>query len=121
MTTTKGMLEKILHDLKSTGDVEASAIVSRDGLLMARDIPREINGETFAAMSATMLGAAETAINELKKGGVNRIIVESKQAKILASGAGEKALLVIMTSPDAGLGLILIEMDKACSKISGVV
>lgn len=121
MTTTKELLEKILRDLKTTGDVEASAVVSRDGLLMASDIPREIHGETFAAMSATMLGAAETAINELKRGVVNRVIVESKQAKIIASGAGEKALLVIMTRPEAGLGLILIEMEKACGKIGNVV
>ena len=121
MTTTKEMLEKVLHDLKSTGDVEASAVVSRDGLLMASDIPQNIHGETFAAMSATMLGAAETAIGELKKGGVNRVIVESKQAKILASGSGKKALLVIMTRPEAGLGLILIEMEKACEKIVNIV
>lgn len=36
-------LEKILKDLKAVGDIEASAIVSRDGLLIAADITRDVN------------------------------------------------------------------------------
>ncbi|MBC2698812.1 MAG: roadblock/LC7 domain-containing protein [ANME-2 cluster archaeon] len=47
--------------MKNIGGIEACAIVSRDGLLMSSDMPDGIMGETFAAMSATMLGAAETA------------------------------------------------------------
>lgn len=114
-------LEKVLAQIKRTGSVEASAVVSRDGLLMASDIPPGIHGETFAAMSATMLGAAETAISELKKGVPERVIIESKEGKVLATGAGAKALLVVMTSPDAGLGLILVEMTKASDKIKALL
>lgn len=110
-------LETVLAQLKRTGDVEASAVVSRDGLLMASDIPAGIYAETFAAMAATMLGAAETAVAELKKGIPERLIVESKEGKVIATGAGPKALLVVMTSPQAGLGLILVEMSKASEKI----
>jgi hypothetical protein len=117
MPTTKELMEKVLKDISKAGDVEASAIVSRDGLLMASDIPREIHAETFAAMTATMLGAAETAIAELDRGVPDRVIVESKEAKVVAAGAGPKALLVVMTSPEAGLGLILVEMAKAGRKV----
>jgi hypothetical protein len=45
------------------------------------------------------------------------VIVESKEAKVIAAGAGPKALLVVMTSPEAGLGLILVEMAKAGRKV----
>ncbi|UZE92339.1 MAG: roadblock/LC7 domain-containing protein [Methanosarcinales archaeon] len=114
--TIVGMLEKVLTDLRRTGDIEASAIVSRDGLLMASDIAEGIHAETFAAMSATMLGAAETAISELNKGIPDRVIVESKKGKVITTGAGPKALLVVMTPPEAGLGLILVEMEKAADK-----
>jgi len=115
--TTIADLEKVLTDLRRTGDIEASAIVSRDGLLMASDIPEGVHAETFAAMSATMLGAAETAVSELKKGLPDRVIVESKQGKVIATGAGPKALLVVMTPPEAGLGLILVEMERATDKL----
>ncbi len=121
MATTKEMIGQVLTDLKNVGDVEASAVVSRDGLLMAGDISSNIRAETFAAMSATMLGAAETAISELNKGVPNRVIVETSQGKIVATGAGPKALLVMMVRADAGLGLVLVEMDKAAGKIKEVL
>lgn len=121
MATTKEMIGQVLQDLKNVGDVEASAVVSRDGLLMAGNISSDIRAETFAAMSATMLGAAETAISELNKGVPNRVIVETPQGKIIATGAGPKALLVLMVQANAGLGLILVEMDKAAGKIKEVL
>jgi predicted regulator of Ras-like GTPase activity (Roadblock/LC7/MglB family) len=68
-----------------------------------------------------MLGAAETAVTELGKGKVDRVIAESKEIKIIASGAGTNALLVLMARPTAALGLILVEMDKAVIKISRIM
>ncbi len=120
MTTTE-MLEKILHDINNTGGVEASAIASRDGLLICSTIPKKQHAETFVAMSATMIGAAETATTELGKGIPDRIIVESKHGRIIGTGAGSKALLLVMTRPDAGLGLVRIEMTKASERIKQVL
>lgn len=117
MDTTIDMLEKVLSDLKKVGGVEASAAASRDGLLMKAVIPIGQHAETFAAMSATMLGAAETATTELGKGLPERVIVESEHGKLIATGAGPKALLIVLTSPDAGLGLILVELEKAAKKV----
>ncbi|HDM60214.1 MAG TPA: hypothetical protein ENF96_00985 [Archaeoglobus veneficus] len=117
MTSLREMLENVLRDLKSAGDIEASAIVSRDGLLIAADISQNVNAEAFAAMTATMLGAAETATSELGKGIPDRVIVEGKSGKIIATGAGSKALLVVMTNPKANLGLVLLELGKASEKV----
>ncbi len=117
MASLRETLERILKDLKSIGDVEASAIISRDGLLIAADISKDVNAEAFAAMTATMLGAAETATSELGRGVPERVIVEGKNVKIIACGAGSKALLVLMTAPDANLGLILYKMSQVSEKI----
>ncbi len=120
MTTTE-MLEKILNNINNIGGVEASAIASRDGLLISSTITKKEHAETFVAMSATMIGAAETATTELGMGIPDRIIVESKHGKILGRGAGTKALLLVMTRPDAGLGLVLVEMIKAAEEIKQVL
>lgn len=120
MTTTE-MLEKILSSINNMGGVEASAIASRDGLLICSTIPKKQHAETFVAMMATMIGAAETATIELGKGIPERIIVESKSGRIIGTGAGGKAVLLVMTKPDAGLGLVLIEMSKAAEQIKQVL
>ncbi|MCD4765377.1 MAG: roadblock/LC7 domain-containing protein [Methanosarcinales archaeon] len=117
MTTTTNILQEFITDLKNRGGIEACAIVSRDGLLMSSDMPDGIMGETFAAMSATMLGAAETTTTELNKGLPSRITVESQNGKLICMGAGSKALLVVMAKPDTGLGLILVEVEKTAAKI----
>ena len=115
------MLNKILSDLKQMGGINASSIASRDGLLVVSDMESESHAETFAAMSATMLGAAENATTELGKGIPDRVIVESDNGKLVAMGAGPKALLVILTKPDAGLGLILVELEKSVEKIKKIM
>ncbi|MFO7966538.1 MAG: roadblock/LC7 domain-containing protein [Archaeoglobaceae archaeon] len=117
MANLKELLEKVIKELKSTGDLDAGAVVSRDGLLIAADISQNVNSDSFAAMTATMLGAAETATSELGKGFPDRVIVEGEDGKIIATGAGFKALLVAMASPNANLGLLLLEMSKASNKI----
>lgn len=117
MALSMEALEKILSDLRKTGGIEACAVASRDGLLIRANMPKGYHAETFAAMSATMLGAAETAIIELKKGIPERVIVESNHGKLIAVGAGPKALLIIQTSHDAPLGLVLLEVEKAEEKV----
>jgi len=119
--TTIEMLEKILKDINNIGGVETSAVASRDGLLICSTIPRKQHAETFVAMSATMIGAAETATTELGKGIPDRIIVESRTGRIIGTGAGPKALLLVMTKPDASLGLVLIEMTKASEQIKNIL
>ncbi len=114
-------LEKILKDINNIGGVEASAVASRDGLLICSTISKKQHAETFVAMSATMIGAAEAATTEFGKGIPDRIIVESKTGRIIGTGAGQKALLLVMTKPDAGLGLVLIEMTKASEQIKQVL
>ena len=114
-------LEGILKNLKSVGDIDSSAIVSRDGLLIASDISSSVNAEAFAAMTATMVGAAETAAEELGKGLSERVIVECKEGKIIATGAGKESLLVVMTNPKANLGLVLLEMKKASERIREIL
>jgi hypothetical protein len=121
MMSIKEDLEKVLMGLDKIGGVEGSCIASKDGLLIATNISDERHAETIAAMSATMLGAAETAANELKKGVPDKVIVETKEGKIVASGAGPKALLVVMANSEARLGLMLMEMVKAIEKIKVVI
>ena len=115
------MMESILKEINETGGIEASAIASRDGLLICSTLRDRKHAEVLVAMSATMMGAAETAAIELGKGIPEVTIVEAKNGKIIVTGAGPKALLLVMTRPDAGLGLVLIEMKKASEKIKEIM
>ncbi len=115
------MVDKILVDLKKVGGVEACAAATRDGLLIRALMQQEQFAESFAAMSATMLGAAETATSELGKGIPNRVIVESDHGRLIAVGAGPKALLMVLVNSNTGLGLILLELEKSAAKLKEIM
>lgn len=117
--TMKEELEEILKEIHTTGGIKLSVIASRHGLVIASITQ---GAETLAAMSATMLGAAETASATLEEGIPERLISETLTANIVIIGAGPKALLVVITEPGMGLlGLILINMKKAAGKIKNIL
>lgn len=115
------ILSAILRKINGISDVEGAAIVTRDGLLIVSEISSSVDSETFAAMSATMFAAAETALSELKKGGVERVLVESKETKLVLVGAGETAILILMVNPISNIGLVLVEVKKAAAKIKKAI
>lgn len=117
MTETVEIVDKILADLKKVRGFEACAVASRDGLLIRAILQEGQSSESFAAMSATMFGAAETAATVLGKGIPNRVIVESDRGRLIVVGAGHKALLIVLVSLDTGLGLILLELETAAIKL----
>ena len=121
MSTKKEELTGILNGLRKMGDIVGSAVISRDGLVIAYDLSEKADADTFAAMSAAMQGAAETAVSELKQGELNQIIIDAQEGKIITISAGGKAILVILAKPDINLGLALLELGKASGKISDVL
>ena len=117
---TMAELDRVLADIRRAGGIRAIAIVSRDGILIASDMPAEIHPETFAAMSAIMLGAAETAALEINMAGPDRIIVETDEGKLVVSGAGERMMLVVLADTHAGLGHVIVEMSRAVTRIKEI-
>jgi len=117
MAEVKEKLEEILSELRKTGDIEASAIVRRDGLMITSDLPPKVESRTVAAMTAALVGTAETCSTELKRGIFNEVVVESEKGRIVAIGAGPLALLVCLMRPEGNLGYVLISMERATKKI----
>ena len=122
MTETKQeKLVELLKELRKVGEMQGSAVVSRDGLIIAADLSKDVDEETFAAMSAAMQGAAETAVSELKKGRLNEIIIDSERAKLISLGAGELAILVCLTKREINLGLARLEINRTAKKITSLL
>ena len=95
LNSIKDLINGVLAEINSIDGIEASAVVSRDGLLVSANMPNGQDAETIAALTATMMGAAETAISELNRGNISQIIVESDMVKIVCVDMGKRALLVL--------------------------
>ncbi|MEM5883190.1 MAG: roadblock/LC7 domain-containing protein [Candidatus Aenigmatarchaeota archaeon] len=117
----KKELEDILKELEKIGDIIGSAIVRRDGLLIASGLPSEVNARAVAAMTAAIVGTSETSIKELEIGEFQQVIVNASEGQYVAIGAGEEAILIALLRKNANIGLILLEMEKAAKKIEKLV
>jgi predicted regulator of Ras-like GTPase activity (Roadblock/LC7/MglB family) len=87
---------EMLTSLKNDCNAMASAIVSKDGSVVASDVPEDISKETFAIMSATILGASVTASTELKKEAPTKVIFESEDTKTIIMNASRQRILVVV-------------------------
>jgi len=112
--------KRILSDLESSADIEYSFIISRDGLLIYPEKYGDLNAEAFAAMGATLLGAAEAATDELNSGLPTMVIVKTRKFNIIAAGAGPKAMLTVVTSSD-DMDAVYRAMEKAAKEIDSII
>jgi uncharacterized protein len=116
------MLLSILSDLNgSSADIEASAVVSTDGLMMASLLPQSMDEDRVAAMSAAMLSLGQRSSQELAKGNLEQVLVKGEHGYILMTHAGEEAVVTVLTSERAKLGLIFLDVKRAAEAIVKLV
>ena len=109
-------LEKIVKELRQLPHVIGAVIVSRGGIVIASSASEDAHAETFAAMGATMNGAASAALSEFKKNGPEKILVEGTDCVMTAVDAGPKAILVVLKDGREG-GIELLAKVDAAGKI----
>ena len=117
---TAERLKAALAKLKNAG-VEASAVISRDGSLLAADMPPGEEHRIFAPMYAAMLGAAEEATSELRLGIPRRVVMEVGEKKLIAVGAGPVALVIALLEPGAPNDNAVLAIDRAASEIKAIL
>ncbi len=89
-------LEEILDNIKQIEGITDAVLVSRSGMHIAGNVPKGAHAETFVAMSAILLGAAETATSELKEK-LKIVTIMLDQSKVAIGVISNKAVLVMKT------------------------
>lgn len=111
-----------LRDLQAgTPDIEGSAVVSVDGLIMASSLPADIEEDRVSAMSAAMLSLGERIAQELNRGILDEIYIKGSQGYVLLMAVGEEAVLTAMARSGAKLGLIFLDMRRAAEDLLRLV
>ncbi len=115
-------INRILRDLQTgTPDVEACALVSEDGLMIASALPQHIDETRVAGMTATLASLGFRAAEELERGEVQQVMVRGKEGYALMFQASNHTLLLVMASKMAKLGLIFLDTNRAAVQIAKVL
>ena len=115
-------LKQILNDLESLDpEIEASAVIRSDGLLMASSFRIDIDRTLVAAMNAAILNISNRATTEMKRGKLQELILRADNGIIALINAGENVILSVIAKKDANVGLLLFEMKKAAKRIMEIL
>jgi predicted regulator of Ras-like GTPase activity (Roadblock/LC7/MglB family) len=118
---TTRIIDRLRELQVSTPDVEASAVVSVDGLTMASSLPAGVEEDRVAAMSAAMLSLGERIAGELGRGNLDQVYIRGEQGYVLLMDVGEEAVLTVLAREQAKLGLLLLDMRRAAKDLAGIV
>jgi len=115
------IVDRLVELQAVTPDVEASAVVSIDGLTIAAALPANVEEDRVAAMSAAMLSLGERIAGELERGGLDEVYIHGASGYVLIMSVGNDAVLTALAREEAKLGLVLLEMRRAVDDLRDLI
>jgi predicted regulator of Ras-like GTPase activity (Roadblock/LC7/MglB family) len=116
------LIVELLRDMQaSSPDIEASAVVSVDGLTIASALPQSVEEDRVAAMSAAMLSLGERIASELGRGSLAQVYIKGANGYVVLMSVGNEAVLTALARENAKLGLLLLDMRRAVDTLSGLL
>jgi predicted regulator of Ras-like GTPase activity (Roadblock/LC7/MglB family) len=115
-------LKSILNELSSTSaDIEASAVISTDGLVMAAMLPKDMDEDRVGAMAAAMLSLGDRTAQELGRGELEQVLIKGDNGYVLMTHAGPDTVVTVVAKPSAKLGLIFLDIKRAAMSIKKIM
>ena len=115
------MVERLRNMQAAAPDIEASAIVSVDGLIMASALQQGVEEDRVSAMSAAMLSLGERISGELGRGGLEQVYIKGDKGSIVLTAIGEEAVLTALAREQSKLGLLFLDMRRAAQDLAKLI
>ncbi|HMQ25036.1 MAG TPA: roadblock/LC7 domain-containing protein [Acidimicrobiales bacterium] len=116
------LLTSVLAELNATSaDIEACAVLSTDGLMIASMLPQGLDPDRVGAMGAAMLSLGDRTAAELSRGDLDQVMIKGLRGYVLMTHAGSEAVLTVLATPQAKLGLIFLDAKRAAEQVAGLL
>ena len=115
------MVERLRSMQAAAPDIEASAVVSVDGLIIASALQQGVEEDRVSAMSAAMLSLGERISGELGRSTLEQVYIKGDAGAIVLTSIGDEAVLTALARQEAKLGMIFLEMRRAAEDLVKMV
>ncbi len=106
-------IQDLLRGLRtSSSEVIGAAVVSAEGFTIASLLPNEVDEEVVAGMGAALLGVGERISEELLGDDMTQTYVRSAKGYLILNAVGEDAILMVLTTHQAKLGLVFLDVKR---------
>lgn len=111
-------LQAVLGDLASASrDIEATLVVSRDGLTMAV-LGTSGDVDRLGAVCASLLAQGTATAQELQRGELAEVLFKAERGYVLLVQAGPVAMLALLAGSGANVGMLFLEARRAAQAVT---
>ncbi len=115
-------IRSVLRNMAAgNGDIESSAVISSDGLVVATVLHEGVDADRFGAMCASLLALAERAASEVGRGGLKQTLVEGELGSMLLVQAGPNTVLAIAAKATLNLGRVFLDARRTAASVEALI
>lgn len=115
-------IQESLEKLKTTSsDIEAAALVSQEGFIIASVLSENLDEERVAALSAAFQGLAERCAEELGKGKPRQFFLQADLGYIVVMEVTQDASLTVLSSRFGKPGMLLLDMKRGAQQLRSLL
>ena len=115
---TKQTLTNLLQKLEARTELEACAVVSKEGMRIACAVGAELDADVYSAASAALVNLGETTLKQLRHGTLKEIIVRGDDGYTILTSAGPKHMIVGSCKNTSRMGYYLALLHRFSSKVA---
>ncbi|MHA1755060.1 MAG: roadblock/LC7 domain-containing protein [Candidatus Odinarchaeia archaeon] len=112
---------QLLKELEEKTDLEATAVVTREGMRLACSVSAEMDADIFSAAAAAMVNLGSMTIRKLKQGNLKEVIIKGDQGYTIVTEADDKTMLVAAGRQSFRLGYYLGVLKKYAKDIAQIL
>jgi len=115
-------INDILRSIRtSSPETIGAALVSTEGFIVSSILPNEVDEELVAGMAAALLGVGERISSDLMRAEMEQTYIRSPKGYIIINSVSEDAVIVLLVTREAKLGLIFLELKRLVEELSRVI
>lgn len=115
-------IQQALEKLKATSnDIEAAALVSQEGFIIASVLSENLGEESVAALTASFQGLAERSAEELGKGRPRQFFLQADLGYIVVMEVTKDAFLTVLSNRFGKPGMLLLDMRRGAEQVRSLL
>jgi uncharacterized protein len=103
---------------QGTPEIIGATLVSSDGFIVASVLPSSVDEDLIGGMAASLLGVGERIAADLLGSDMEQIYVRAPKGYIIVNACGPEAMVVLLVTREAKLGLIFLELKRSVAELA---
>jgi len=112
-------MRQVLADLNKEVGVKGSMVLTRDGVVVASEIPPPLNGDQVAAIASSTIQRINLALRDIGADAFSRFLFNSTYGKMIFTETGE-AYLVVVLEKHINIDFTMLAVMSAARKIKNL-